>query len=101
MPTTRKGIKMVTLEDGQFGEYRIINEDTGEHILIQTDWDYPGLASSFGWSPCTHCRQGCRGRTDGTVDCAKRSVGQHLTSAVKYLDAHIGDSINDPGYFGD
>jgi len=24
--------------------------DNGESVLIQTDWDYPGVASTFGWS---------------------------------------------------
>lgn len=24
--------------------------DDGRSVLIQTDWDYPGVASSFGWS---------------------------------------------------
>jgi hypothetical protein len=27
----------------------IVNED-GRTILVQTDWDYPGVASTFGWS---------------------------------------------------
>lgn len=28
----------------------IIDDETGRTLLIQTDWDYPGTASSFGWS---------------------------------------------------
>lgn len=28
---------------------RIVAEDGRDH-LVQTDWDYPGVASSFGWS---------------------------------------------------
>lgn len=24
--------------------------DNGQDLLIQTDWDYPGIASTFGWS---------------------------------------------------
>jgi hypothetical protein len=27
-----------------------ILSDDGRSILVQTDWDYPGTASSFGWS---------------------------------------------------
>jgi len=29
----------------------IVDDETGDTILIQTDWDYPGTANSFGWSP--------------------------------------------------
>ena len=29
----------------------IVNlEDESQSILIQTDWDFPGVATSFGWS---------------------------------------------------
>jgi len=28
----------------------IIDDDTGRTLLIQTDWDYPGVAGCFGWS---------------------------------------------------
>ena len=28
----------------------ILNDDDNRSILIQTDWDYPSVASSFGWS---------------------------------------------------
>lgn len=37
-----------------------ITSDDGRSVLIQTDWDYPGAAGSFGWSPylvrnCPEC----------------------------------------------
>ena len=37
-----------------------IVSDDGRTLLIQTDWDYPGTAGSFGWSiqcvrRCPHC----------------------------------------------
>ena len=28
----------------------ILGESDGEAILIQTDWDWPGVAQTFGWS---------------------------------------------------
>jgi len=69
--------------------------ETGEDILIQSDWDYPGVASNFGWTPCPQCRA-----TDGTVDCEHRVAGEMITEAAEYLDEHVGDTVEDPGYFG-
>jgi hypothetical protein len=28
----------------------IVDDETGKSILIQTDWDYPCVANTFGWS---------------------------------------------------
>ena len=85
----------IRLEDGDFGTYLLVAED-GRDVLIQTDWDYPGTASSFGWQPC--CGSGA---TDGTVDCPDcgANVSDMIASAYQYLDDHIGDEIEDPGYF--
>lgn len=92
---------MLRLEEGSFGwDYLLVDTETGEDLLIQTDWDYPGVASTFGWSPCTGCRKACKGETDGTIDCARRTAGAHISSAQEYLDKHIGDEVDDPGYFG-
>lgn len=78
----------------------------GQTRLIQTDWDYCGTASSFGWSvqqvqmcpacgergvktDCDHefqctndeCRvhlfEPCDHGTDGTVDCRKCGIKNH------------------------
>lgn len=84
---------MITLESGQFGWDYIIRNDTGETVLIQTDWDYPGIASSFGWMAC-EC-----GETDGTVDCPHRTATEMISDAADYLDDNIGETIDDPGYF--
>lgn len=84
----------VTLEKGQFGwDYILRNEDTGETVLVQTDWDYPGVASCFGYVPCD-----CGG-TDGTVDCAHKTAHVMISEAQAWLDAHEGESTEDPGYF--
>jgi len=68
-------------------------------ILVQTDWDYPGTASTFGWSPCKGCKGDCRGTTDGTVDCKKKTASQMISDAREYLDNHVGKVVEDPGYF--
>jgi hypothetical protein len=82
----------ITLLEGDFGTY-ILAADDGRDTLIQTDWDYPGVASTFGWSPCS-----C-GMTDGTVDCPHRTASEMIAEAREFLDAHIGATADDPGYF--
>ena len=83
----------ITLKDGDFGSYLVVADD-GQDLLIQTDWDFPGIASTFGWTPCS-----C-GATDGTVSCAHKQAGQMIAEAQAFLDDHIGDEVEDPGYFG-
>lgn len=82
----------ITIKQGDFGTYRLEAED-GRDILIQTDFDFPGIASTFGWTPCV-----C-GATDGTVDCAHRTATDMIAEAQAFLDDHIGDQADDPGYF--
>ena len=54
---------MVTLESGDCGTYLLVS-DTGADLLIQTDYDFPGVAANLGFVPCEECNL-----TDGTVDC--------------------------------
>lgn len=68
------------------------NED--ETVLIQTDWDFPGVATTFGWVPCDKCRE-----TDGTVDCAHKTASQMIAEAGEFISDHYGDTVDDPGYF--
>lgn len=82
----------INLQQGDHGTYLVVAED-GRDILIQTDFDYPGIASTFGWTPC-ECRH-----TDGTVDCAHKTASQMIAEAQAFLDDHLGDSVEDPGYF--
>ena len=84
----------ITLESGNFGFGYLLAADDRRDILIQTDWDYPGVASTFGWVPC-EC-----GETDGTVDCPHKTASQMISEAAEYLDEHIGNTVEDPGYFG-
>lgn len=84
----------IRLEPGLYGwDYVIRNTETEEAILIETDWDYPGVASTFGWVPC-EC-----GFTDGTVDCEHRTASEMIQEAQEWLDAHLYEEVEDPGYF--
>lgn len=65
----------ITLQSGQFGWDYLIVAANGRTIYFQSADDYPGLASSFGW----------------TAD-----SGQ---TPQEWLDSHVGESIEDPGYF--
>jgi hypothetical protein len=86
---------MIRLEQGDFGTFLIVNEETGKDILIQTDWDYPGVASTFGWVPC-------HDSTDGTVTCPDcgKTPGELISEANEFLRENIGACVEDPGYFG-
>lgn len=83
------------VESGQFGwDYEVVcAEDESQTLYIQSDWEYAGLASSMGWCPC-EC-----GFTDGTVDCEHRKVGDMLAEAQEWIDDHLGEVFEDPGYF--
>jgi hypothetical protein len=82
----------IALHEGDFATFLLIAA-TGQEILVQTDLDFPGLASTFGWCPCP-----C-GATDGTVDCDHRSAEDMIADAQDFLRAHVGDTADDPGYF--
>lgn len=81
----------------------IVAEDGRSH-LVQTDWDFPSVASSFGWSLAQvqdddgdHCDHD---GTDGTIDCkcgitASRFIG----AAREFLENNDGLEVDDPGYF--
>ena len=64
-----------------------------EPIYSQLDYDYPGIASAWGYVPC-EC-----GYTDGTVDCEHKSASDMIADAWSYLEEHEGEYARDPGYF--
>ena len=81
----------------------IVNAD-GRSILIQTDYDFPGTADTFGWSTRNVQADGTicdHSGTDGTVDCAECgvTVAEFIESAREWLDDHDGAIVDDPGYF--
>jgi hypothetical protein len=62
-------------------------------VLIQSDGDYPGVATNMGWQAC-EC-----GKTDGTVDCkrCKRTASAMLSEAYDFIYTHADehfDSLN-------
>lgn len=104
--SSRRTAGGIRLDEDGFGDYVLteVDEDgneTGEDLLVQTDWDYPATAANFGWD-LGASEDGCDHRyTDGTIacpDCGK-SPGDFITQAAEYLDDHIGDEAEDPGYF--
>ena len=79
-------------------------EHPSETLLVQTDRDYPAVASSFGWS----IRNVQRGNkkcdhesTDGSVDCQEcgLSVTEFINTAADFLRDNNGIEADDPGYF--
>lgn len=89
-----------------------IKADDGRDHLVQTDYDWPGVASVFGWSMGSvqkpgrgypdYYRPACHHRkTDGTVTCPECGItpGDFITAARQWLDDHDGAQADDPGYF--
>ncbi len=102
----------------------IVDNETGRTVLVQTDWDCPSVASTFGWSTehiqrcaeCGHVHPSCgyvceecghpgryctHNHTDGTVDCPDcgLTATDFISAAREYLDGANGRGANDPGYF--
>lgn len=85
---------------------KILNgENESENVLVQTDWDAPSVASTFGWNirevktPGRDCDH--RG-TDGTVDCRECGVkaSTFIAEAMEWINNNDGATAEDPGYFG-
>jgi hypothetical protein len=84
------------------GHYDWNEHDEDNTVLVQSDWDFPGLATSFGWNHGIqkHCHHE---GTDGTVDCKKcgKKATKFITEASDFLDKCVNNAtvVNDPGYF--
>lgn len=63
--------------------------DPSDTRLIQSDWDWPEVASRTGYVPC-EC-----GATDGTVDCAHRTASDMISAAYDWACEHAGQSYPD------
>ena len=100
-------------------------EAEDETRLIQTDWDYPGVASNLGWSPKRASREYIRSGnyrrgfvvtdrlhlecirecdhsfTDGTVDCpgCGFDASYMIQHAGRWIRDREGQTFEDPGYF--
>lgn len=68
------------------------NWDTRDDMntyVFQSDWDFPGLASIYGYVAC-EC--GC---TDGTIEaCDGRSATDMILEACDYMDARLGEVVD-------
>jgi hypothetical protein len=89
----KAGPRVISVEGNQFGHYIVSNSIDDRTVYVQLDYDFCGLALTFGWIPCTECSF-----TDGTVKCAHHSVGEMIQSAIEFLDGYP-DPVEDPGYF--
>ena len=66
--------------------------DDKDTILIQSDWDFHGVASTMGWVPCKECDK-TGGHTDGTVDCPHKTVSDMIAEAYDFCEAHAGEEF--------
>lgn len=101
--------------------YLVSLDGTDRDVLVQTDWDYVGLARTFGASLRSLVRKPagepvvlsedeygqvlqvywCKHqRTDGTSKCEDcgATPSEFIAAAQEYLDAGP-DPVEDPGYF--
>ncbi len=80
-----------------------IVDESGQTRLIQTDLDWPGIASTFGWSTREVQHKCKHAATDGTVDCEDcgMAASDFILAAGDWLRDNHGATAEDPGYFGD
>lgn len=87
----------ITLERGPQPWAYVVRAEDGRTILIQNDTDYQGWASTFGWTPPD---LGVPDRPGGGYMCGTPALAL-FGVAQAYLDRHVGESVEDPGYFYD
>jgi hypothetical protein len=77
------------------------SRDDNQTTLIQSDWDYPGIAESMGWSltavqPDAEDHDHCEHKsTDGTVACKECciSASEFISAAYDYIREHSGENF--------
>lgn len=65
------------------------SSNPADTILVQSDWDFPSVASRTGFVPCA-----C-GATDGTVDCPHHKATDMISAAYDWLAERDGCSFPD------
>ena len=95
--TTKALMCYVDFDDSAPTGFLIRNTGNAKTVLVQVDYDYPGVARSLGWSG------ECCGATDGTVDCKthRKTATEMIASAYDWILEHEGEEFEDPGYFED
>lgn len=107
----RKINNPITYEGNRFGHYLVTTVEEIEwtrdihgttiarppkhEMYIQSDWDFPELAKTFGWNgkilPATKIRA-------VNID-PKDEISAQIYSAIQYLDDNEGKVVEDPGYW--
>jgi hypothetical protein len=82
----------ITLLESDCGTFLLRAEDD-RTILVQMDWDFPGVAETFGWSPPAGTL------TDDIGKFAEESLFAVIGDARDFLHERAGTSTSDPGYF--
>jgi len=84
---------------------RYTRETGHESALIQTDWDFPSLARSLGWSMRARGERCTHRSTDGTVNCPDcgRTASYFSARAGEWLDARTDQVFQGDfeAYFGE
>jgi hypothetical protein len=71
----------------------LLQAEDGQTILVQTDWDFPGVASTFGWSPPPGTP------IDPTGNFPEDVFATLIADARDFLHERAGSTADDPGYF--
>lgn len=58
-------------------------------VLVQFDWDFPGVASSMGFVSCEKCSD-----TDGTVDCPHHTASEMISAAYDFIRDHADEPFS-------
>ena len=82
----------ITLLEADCGMFLLRAEDD-RTILVQTDWDFPGVAETFGWSPPAGTL------IDHVGKFAEESLSTVIGDARDFLHERAGSMTSDPGYF--
>ena len=81
LPVTSKGTVRKRWPDGS---------KCTESVFIQTDWDYPGTANSFGWNIAS---------VKPADEPDEDDVATFISAAFDWLCENDGAIAEDPGYF--
>lgn len=71
----------ITLEPGPYWTF-LLRAETGITRHVQHDADFPGVAQTFGW----------RGKDDKSPAA--------IWDAYEFIEQRLGNTVDDPGYFG-
>ena len=99
-PLPETGIRWQTVDNAPCCPGEIVDLATGQSVLVQTDWDCPSVATSFGWhldrvQRCTSC-----GHLETEAECGEPSYNWECPDCgetVPYCDHSGTDGTVDCG----